>query len=519
MKNKKNKIIKKAASIVLMLALLAAPAAVFADSEATEGSASFGSWIQSLGQWIRQLICSEVPSQSQDLFEGMEGKPEFGGQMPGQMGQMPGQMGSAQMATEAGEIKTSSLTSNTAEALTADTKNAETIVMSDSNNQVTISEAGTYIITGTCSDGNIKVKKGTQDVVLVLKDLNLTSTTGATLSINKGAEAKIVIEGTVTLNDNESAADEALDTYDGAVIKAKAGSSTVLTGTGTLNVNGNCEHGIKVSDTDEDDIADGYSDASFIVDGSLKINVTAVEDGMNSGTDLTIKSGSITVSAGDDGIKADYILTIGEEGESGPTINVKKSGEALEGAVVNIYSGQIDVTASDDGINAANSDLSGYTFSINIMGGTVNVSAGADGLDSNGNINILGGLTTIVKAASNGGEGGVDYEGSFYCVDGCFVNPYGITMDSGMGGMGGQMGGFGPMNGQMDSQNGAQPDGTSGATQQMPEMNGERPEMPEGGFGPMGGHGPMGQPPQGGMNGERPEMPEMNGEMPQMPQN
>ncbi|MBQ4409906.1 MAG: carbohydrate-binding domain-containing protein [Firmicutes bacterium] len=491
MKNKKNKIIKKAASIVLVLALLAAPAAVFADSEATEGSDSFGSWIQSLGQWIRQLICSEVPSQSQDLFEGMEGKPEFGGQMPGQMGQM----GSAQTADEASEIQTSALTSNSAEDLKADYANAETIVMSDSNNEVTIKEAGTYIVTGTCSDGNIKVKKGTEGVVLVLKDLDLTSTTGATLSLNKGTETKVVIEGTVTLTDAEDTADEELDTYDGAAIKAKAGSSTVLTGTGTLNVNGNAEHGIKVSGTDADDTADGYGDASFIVDGSLKINVTAVEDGMNSGTDLTIKSGNITVSAGDDGIKADYILTIGEEGESGPTINVKKSGEALEGAVVNIYSGQIDVTASDDGINAANSDLSGYTFSINIMGGTVNVSAGADGLDSNGNINILGGLTTIVKAASNGGEGGVDYEGSFYCVDGCFVNPYGITMDSGMGG---QMGG------------------------QMPEMNGERPEMPEGGFGPMGGHGghgPMGQPPQGGMNGERPEMPEMNGEMPQMPQN
>ena len=491
MKNKKNKIIKKAASIVLMLALLAAPAAVFADSEATEGSDSFGSWIQSLGQWIRQLICSEVPSQSQDLFEGMEGKPEFGGQMPGQMGQV----GSAQTADEASEIQTSALTSNSAEDLKADYANAETIVMSDSKNEVTIKEAGTYIVTGTCSDGNIKVKKGTEGVVLVLKDLDLTSTTGATLSLNKGTETKVVIEGTVTLTDAEDTADEELDTYDGAAIKAKAGSSTVLTGTGTLNVNGNAEHGIKVSGTDADDTADGYGDASFIVDGSLKINVTAVEDGMNSGTDLTIKSGNITVSAGDDGIKADYILTIGEEGESGPTINVKKSGEALEGAVVNIYSGQIDVTASDDGINAANSDLSGYTFSINIMGGTVNVSAGADGLDSNGNINILGGLTTIVKAASNGGEGGVDYEGSFYCVDGCFVNPYGITMDSGMGG---QMGG------------------------QMPEMNGERPEMPEGGFGPMGGHGghgPMGQPPQGGMNGERPEMPEMNGEMPQMPQN
>lgn len=488
-----NKIAKKAATITLAASMIAAPASVFADdAQQTQGSST--SWISQFAQKIQQLLQGEMPSQQGGFFQGMEGQSEFGGPFGGQMQQ--GQMGSAQMATEASEIQTSTLASNTAEALTADTKNAETIVMSDSNDQVTISEAGTYIITGTCSDGNIKVKKGTQDVVLVLKDLNLTSTTGATLSINKGAEAKIVIEGTVTLNDNEDTADEELDTYDGAVIKAKAGSAVVLTGTGTLNVNGNAKHGIKVSSTDEDDIADGYSDASFIVDGSLKINITSVDDGMNSGTDLTIKSGTITVSAGDDGIKADYILTIGEEGEDGPTINVKKSGEALEGAVVNIYSGQIDVTASDDGINAANSDLTDYTFSVNIMGGTVNISAGADGIDSNGNVNIIGGLTTIVKAASNGGEGGLDYEGTCYIVDGCFVNPYGTTMDSGMGG---QMGGFGGK-GQMGNFNG-----------EMPEMNGERPEMPEGGFGPMGGHGghgPMGQPPQGGMNGEMPEMPQ-----------
>ena len=482
MKNKKRKIIKKAASIVLVLALLAAPAAVFADSEATEGSASFGSWIQSLGQWIRQLVCGEAPSQSQDLFEGMEGKPEFGGQMPGQMGQV----GSAQTADEASEIQTSALTSNSAEDLKADYANAETIVMSDSNNEVTIKEAGTYIVTGTCSDGNIKVKKGTQGVVLILKDLDLTSTTGATLSLNKGTETKVVIEGTVTLTDAEDTADEELDTYDGAAIKAKAGSSTVLTGTGTLNVNGNAEHGIKVSGTDADDTADGYGDASFVIDGSLTVNVTADEDGINSSTDLTIKSGKITVSAGDDGIKADYILTIGEEGTAGPTINVKKSGEGLEGAVVNIYSGTIDVTASDDGINAANSDLSDYTFSINIMGGTVNVSAGADGLDSNGNINIIGGLTTIVKAANNGGEGGLDYQGTAYIADGCLVNPYGVTMDSGMGGMGGQMG---PMN------------GFGGQRPDMSEMpDGTTPQMPpQGGHGPHGGMpGQMGQPPQEG---------------------
>ena len=455
---------QKAAALILAIALIAVPAASFADSTETvsvseTSSAVQTGFIQQLSQWIRSLLQGlqqgdiELPADQLPDFLNSEQPPERpdaqsgATQMPGQKGGMQGQMGNTQTSDSPTAIVTGDLTSNSAEALTADYANAQTIVMSEDNNEVTIKEAGTYIITGTCSDGSIKVKKGTEGVVLILKDLTLTSTTGATLSLNKGTETKVIIEGTVTLTDAESLADEDTDDFDGAAIKAKAGSSTVLTGTGTLNINGNCKNGIKVSGTDADDMADGYGDASFIIDGSLTINVTAANDGINSGTDLTVKSGTINVSAGDDGIKADYILTIGEDGTAGPIITVKKSSEGLEGATINIYSGTIDITATDDGINAANGDLTGYTYSLNIMGGTINVSSGADGIDSNGNVNILGGLTTIVKAASNGGEGGLDYEGSCYIADGCLVNPYGTTMDSGMGGFGGH-GNHGSMNGQ-----------------------------------------------------------------------
>ncbi|MCR4805614.1 MAG: carbohydrate-binding domain-containing protein [Clostridia bacterium] len=555
-----NKKMKAVISTAMAAAMIAAPAAVFAAQDQSAfpqpGSLTAGQAMMQTAEsqttgsgfwnWLKGLFGGQQDAApGQESQDGTSGTQQGG---PGQMGGMPGQMGQmgqTQYASEPTEVVTSTLTSNTAEALTADYANAQTIVMSDENNDVTIKASGTYIITGTCSDGNIKVKKGTQDVVLILKDLDLTSSVGATLSLNKGTETKVIIEGTVKLTDAESLADEESDDFDGAAIKAKAGSAAVLTGSGTLIVNGSCKNGIKVSDTDEDDMADGYSDASFIIDGGLSISVTAANDGMNSGTDLTIKSGTITVSAGDDGIKADYILTIGEEGETGPTINIRKSSEGLEGAILNIYSGKIDVTASDDALNAANSDLTGYTFSVNIMGGTVNLSSGMDGIDSNGNINLLGGLTTIVKAASNGGEGGMDYQGSCYVEDGCLVNPYGVTMDSGMGGMmggmnqgqmPGQMGGMnqGQMPGQMpsdDSQTapqdgfGTRPDQMNGQNSQMPGMPGQMGGMnqgqmpgqmgPQGGFGPRPGqmNGQMpGQPPQFG-SGEDSEMPEE----PQMP--
>ena len=462
----------------------------------------------------------------------------------GNMGGMPGgwsQSGTTNYASEPTEVLTSDMTDNTAEDLTADVANAETIVMSADNNNVKISKSGTYIVTGTCADGNLAVKKGTTGVVLILKDLDLTSTTGATVSLNKGTEVKVIIEGNVTLTDKENIEDEESDDFDGAALKAKVGSSVVLTGTGTLTINGACKHGIKVSGLDAEDVADGYGEASFVIDGKdLTINITAEEDGLNSGNDLTIKSGTITVSCSDDGIKADYILTIGGEGTDGPTITVSKSDEAIEGAIINIYSGNIDVTAADDGLNAANKDLEDFTYSLNIMGGTINITAGADGIDSNGNVNILGGLTTIVKSASNGGEGGLDYEGSCYVKDGCLVNPYGTTFDSGTGSFGGK-GGKGGMQAPPDwdelygefpgwtGDDGEFPDwdgvdGESGATPQMPDGNGGRfpgwdnsdgsiPEPPDGVIRDENGNIPSfpGGNGNDSQNGERQTPPDRNG--------
>ena len=76
--------------------------------------------------------------------------------------------------------------------------------MTDENCQVEISESGTYIISGSASDGSITVKKGTTGVVLILDDLDLTSTSGAALSVNKESEVQIVVSGSVTLTDAEN---------------------------------------------------------------------------------------------------------------------------------------------------------------------------------------------------------------------------------------------------------------------------------------------------------------------------
>ena len=321
--------------------------------------------------------------------------------------------------------------------------------------ELTISASGTYVISGECAEGNIKVKKGTTDVVLILDSLTLTSSTTAPLSVNKTAEATIILKGDSVLTDkedpaNETSTDEAVaDAFEGAAIKVKAGASLTITGDGTLTADGSsCKNAIKggaastinigQSDDDSFTLNAKAANSGIAADGELNIlggninvtsdndgiksspddddteskgvltisggtiNVTAGDDGIKGQNGADITGGKITVSAADDGIKSDYTLNIGTKGSDyGPDITITTAYEGFEGAVVNLYSGVGVINSTDDGINAANSDLTNYDFSINIYGGEWLVNAGGDGLDSNGNLNVSGGFTQVFGSTQN----------------------------------------------------------------------------------------------------------------------
>ena len=323
--------------------------------------------------------------------------------------------------------------------LTADYESATYITMSDDDSQVKITSSGTYVVTGTCSDGNITVKKGTTGVVLVLDDLDLTSTTGATVSVNKEAEVRIIVEGNVTLTDNENPDDEnstdeaVADAFDGAAIKAKANSNVYITGDGTLTINGNAKNGIKAGD-----------DSSLIFD-DVTVNITAVNDGINGNYDVTLLSGDFTIDAGDDAIHADHILTIGDTDGTGPTVNIKSSTEGLEGTVVNVTGGDIRITSCDDAINAANGDAlyeGVLDYSFNMTGGNIEISSQGDGIDSNGNVNLVDGSVEI-RSATTGGEAGIDYDGQLYISESFDLNNSSGVSGADFGGqMPGDMGGM-----------------------------------------------------------------------------
>ena len=266
---------------------------------------------------------------------------------------------------------------------------------------LTIDGAGTYLLTGQCADGSVKVQKGTTGVTLVLSGLDLTSQTTAPIVCGKSSQVAIVAaEGTEnTLEDTENNSEVSGNVdAENAVIKCKDGSKVTLQGGGTLNILAKGKNGIKSGATTQ---AEG--EASLTVQ-ELTLNIEAPNnDGINAEAALNIESGTLTLSAGDDALHCDYVLTVGSENTQGPTVTVTASNEALEGATVNLRSGTLNITSTDDCINAANKDLTDYDFAINISGGTVTAySSTGDGFDSNGNLTISGG--TVAVWTANGAD-------------------------------------------------------------------------------------------------------------------
>ena len=371
-----------------------------------------------------------------------------------------------------------------ANAAEYDTTNATRFVFSDSkitvtegsytgykvkNTALTINDAGTYIVSGSCDNGTIVVKKNVTGVTLVLDGLTLSASATAPITCNKGSSVTIVAAaGSVNnlsddqYNNDDTYTDETLyPDIENAVIKCKDGSNVAISGTGTINITANGKNGVKggydlYEEDDNGNATDTLLSTASLTIEEVTLNITCnANDGLKSDKELNILSGNITVSAVDDGIKCDYVLNIGSEGTSGPSINVTKATEGIEGSVVNVYSGSIYINATDDGINAANGDIAERSkdFSYNQYGGYVyiNVTNG-DGIDSNGSATLAGGTLEVYAPSQGDGdpidtEYGCAFSGATVLAVGHAMMPQsysgahvafgGSTSMGGFGGMGG----------------------------------------------------------------------------------
>ena len=251
---------------------------------------------------------------------------------------------------------------------------------------LTIDAAGTYLLSGSCTDGSVKIKKGTTGVRLILSGLSLTSADTAPITCNKSSEAVIVAaDGTENVLTDAAANND--ESNSGNEI---AENAVTLCGAGTLTLNAYGKNGIKSGATTAEE-----GEASLTI-RELTLNINAsVNDAINAEQYLAVESGTLNLATADVALHCDLIMDIDAEGTDGPTIAIAEVCEGIEAAVLSIRSGDISIVCTDDCLNAANSDLANYDFAINISGGNVTVWSGGNAdnqpLDADGTIAITGG--------------------------------------------------------------------------------------------------------------------------------
>ncbi|MBU5472971.1 carbohydrate-binding domain-containing protein [Roseburia sp. MSJ-14] len=268
------------------------------------------------------------------------------------------------------------------------------------DNTVTITEGGSYVISGELSDGMIEVDTE-EEVKLILQGVSITNEDGPAIYVKEAKSCYIeTAEGTENiLSDGESYA----ETEDKQKATIFSNDRLVLLGEGSLTVNGNYKHGI-CSD-DEVYVVSGTYTITAVKDGIYtnnwisveggKVQITATDDGMQSKGPVALNGGTITIVAEDKGVTAygDLIVNDG-------TIQISKCEEGLESKNdLTINGGTTEITGNDDGLNARTS--------ITINGGILYVEMTAgDAIDSNGSMTITGGL--ILAFGAQMPEGGAD---------------------------------------------------------------------------------------------------------------
>lgn len=190
---------------------------------------------------------------------------------------------------------------------------------------------------------------------------------------------------------------------------------------GGMVPNGNGQ--TEATDNTESTSGKGIKSQYISISGG-SFTLDTADDAIHSNGSADITGGEFAIRSGDDAIHADETVTV-----SGGVIKIETCYEGIEGAVVAIDGGDIDITASDDAVNAASSEKAKDETGITIGGGKVVISAGSDGIDSNGYFNLSGG-EVYISCRMTGGDGPIDHDGVFTVTGGLLLSTGGGTADS-----------------------------------------------------------------------------------------
>jgi hypothetical protein len=345
---------------------------------------------------------------------------------------------------------TTTTITTTTEATTAANTQTETESAAQANGQTSSSAATTTTTTTAPQTAQTALSydpedDAAEDGATVAKRI----TTSGTHTISGAVNGQIlVLAQNVTL------------VLDGAVITCNNGSAILgkdgdgdaslqsltveLRGKNTIN---GAKHGIAGKD-------------ELIITGSGSADITSVKDGLHAGDSLTIKGGTLNITAGSDGAECgNSDEGIGEISLAGGVVNITAGGGAgataastggkgiKSGKDINISGGKFNISSVDDCVHANGSiSMSNGSFvlasaddamhadsDLTVNGGSIDVTKSYEGLEGT-NISIGGGTIKIISSddginAAGGTNGATG--GGWFGIDIFSGGDSGITISGG----------------------------------------------------------------------------------------
>jgi len=270
-------------------------------------------------------------------------------------------------------------------------------------NIITITKAGTYVISGTLSDGMIIVDCDDEDKVsLVLNNADITSSEGSPILVKNAKDTTLSLpsgtENTLTDGTKHSYDEDA----SGVLFSA---DDLLINGSGSLSIESNYKDGI--SGNDDIQITEAMvnitsADDGIVANDSISVNganitIDAACDGLKTTTPKDIEKGfiavnnsNIKVKSGTDGFQAKTLLAINDSKTTIKTTSSEKSAKALKAdSGIVILNGSFVIDSNDDALHS--------NGIIRIEGGDFSISSGDDAFHAGTSLSVQNGTITVKK--------------------------------------------------------------------------------------------------------------------------
>ena len=246
---------------------------------------------------------------------------------------------------------------------------------------VTITEGGTYLLTGSLSNGSVVVDTDkTEKVQLILENVSIINEEGAGICVEQADKVFITLaDGSTNKIVSNSFTGNEDTNIDGAIFSRE---DLTLNGSGTLKIT-SAAHGIVSKD-------------DLVLTGGV-YQIQSEKQGLSGKESVRIADGTFTITSGTDAIHSEDTDedTKGFVYITGGVLTLAAGGEGISSSyVVQADGGSFDISTSSTETDTSTKGIKAQKYVI-LKDGTYQLATADDGIHCNGNVYVCGGTYSI----------------------------------------------------------------------------------------------------------------------------